>query len=343
MINDTALYISKRACPSIAYRIRKEILHEDISNPDMQELQIKILNEKEILRILHLKKEDGWLGGSFHGVDEPESCIRYLIEKGVEPRHPVIQDALNAIINRGDKFDEGSMYRVGKPLDDLHLGGSKLIKSCVFAYTGNEQYDFVLEQIEEALEVFRYVCSVDSITDIYNIYKDKLIFKTGVMWPSIYHLRLLAYTNSWKNTKNQEMMVRSISKLVDLSPIPNIKLLYKHQIIAPASIYMNNFNDNMNGLTAKEWMMWFHRTELISRLGIALRIPSIRAQIKYVNDLLKANKGLFNMKLNHYYFTKWTQYLGLALEENWKTSDKMINDLTFRCLLINSYNGNTDC
>src|SRR5690606_13759884 len=101
-------------------------------------------------------------------------------------------------------------------------------------------------QIEEALEVFRYVCSVDSITDIYNIYKDKLIFKTGVMWPSIYHLRLLAYTNSWKNTKNQEMMVRSISKLVDLSPIPNIKLLYKHQIIAPASIYMNNFNDNMN-------------------------------------------------------------------------------------------------
>lgn len=337
MFENTALNIAERACPSISYRIRKEILNEDTSKASMQSLQAMILNEEEILRVFSLKKEDGWLGGWFHGVDEPECSIRYLIEKGVEPSHPIIQEALNALINKGENFDVGGMYRIGKPLDELHLGGSNLIKACVFAYTGNEHYDFVIEKISEALDVFRYICDVKNITDIYDIYKNKLVFKAGVIWPSIYHLRLLAYTTKWKNDENKEMLINAISNLSKLSPIPNIKLLYKSQIIAPASIYMNNFNEDMNCLNAKEWMMWFHRTELISRLGIAFEVPSIKAQIEYVNKILSDNNGLFTKKLRHFYYTKWTQYLGLALENDWKSDEKVINDLTFRCLLINSY------
>ncbi len=337
MLNDTALYLAKTAGPSISYRICKEILNEDVSKPNMQLLQEKILKEEEVIRICSLKKEDGWLGGSFHGVDEPECCIRYLIEKGVEPSHAIIQEALNALLKKGENFDEGSMYRVGKPLDELQLGGSKLIKACVFAYTGNEQYDFVIEKIDEALNVFRFVCDVKNITDIYDRYKNKLVFKTGVIWPSIYHLRLLAYTTQWKNNDNQDMLINAIVNLSKLSPIPEIKLLYKNQMIAPASIYMNNFNEDMSCLNAKEWMMWFHRTELISRLGIAYKVPSIKTQIEYVDKILNDNNGLFTKKLRHFYYTKWTQYLGLALETDWKSDEKVMNDLTFRCLLMKSY------
>lgn len=337
MFNNTAIQIAERACPSISYRIRKEILAEDISTPNMQLLQAKILEEEEISRIMSLKKEDGWLGGWFHGIDEPECSIRYLIEKGVEPSHPVIQNALEAIIMRGEEFDIGSMYRVGKPLDEFHLGGSKLIRACVFAYAGNEDYGFVFEKIEEALDVFRYVCQAEDITNIYDTFKNKLVFRSGVTWPSIYHLRLLAYTTKWRNNHNKEMLVKAISNLSKLSPIPDIKLLYKNQIIAPASVYMNNFNEDMECLNAKEWMMWFHRTELISRLGIAFEIPSIKTQIEYVNRIMSDNNGLFTKKLRHYYYTKWTQYLGLALEKDWRSEENIINDLTFRCLLIHSY------
>ncbi len=337
MNKETASRISERACPSISYRIRKEILQEDMLKPDMQELQAKILNEPEVLRIFSLQKQDGWLGGLFHGVDEPECSLRYLMEKGVEPSHPIIISALNAIIARGDKFDEGCMYRVGKPLDSMHLGGSKLIKACVFAYTGNENYAFVKEQIDEALEVFRYVCGVENTADIYYEHKDKLVFKAGVMWPSIYHLRLLANTSSWRDAKNQEMLVKAFSRLVELSPIPQVKLLYRHRIISPASVFMEDFDSNISSLSAKEWMLWFHRTELISKLGIAARIGSVKRQIEYVNDLFKQSKGLSSKKLNHYYFTRWTQYIGLALENDWKSTERIENDLIFRCLLINSY------
>lgn len=343
MKQQTANFISERACPSIAYRIKKEIIREDISNPDMQTLQSKILEESEIVRIFTLRRSDGWLGGYFHGVDEPESLIRYLIEKGVEPTNPIILDALNAIIIAGEQFDHGSMSNVGKPLDDFHFGGSKLMKACVFAYAGKEDYDFVREQIKESLDVFRYVCEVNTAESIYEIYRDKKVFQVGVKWPSIYHLRLLAYTNSWRNAKNYDMLMESFQKLVQLSPIPEIKFRYKSQIISPASIYMNNFNDDMKNLTAKEWMMWFHRTELISRLGIARKIDTIRKQLDYVNSMVNENNGLFMTKLNHYYFTKWTGYTGLALENNWKSEIKRVNDLTFRHLLILSLLNNQVC
>lgn len=76
MFENTALNVAKRACPSISYRIRREILNEDTSKASMQSLQAMILNEEEVLRVLSLKKEDGWLGGCFHGVDEPLDVFR---------------------------------------------------------------------------------------------------------------------------------------------------------------------------------------------------------------------------------------------------------------------------
>ncbi len=337
MYQETASKLAQRACPSIAYRIRKEILREDISSPGMMALQEEILREPEIVRLFALQKEDGWLGGLFHGTDEPESAIRYLAEKGVEPSHPAIQRALHAIILRGDAFDKGCMERVGKPLDEKHLGGSKLIKACVFAYACDEKHDFVREAVSEALHVFRYVCSVTRMEDVCEPYKEKLVFRPYVLWPSIYHLRLLAHTHLWRTEANKQMLAMAVKRLAELSPIPEIKVLHKHQVISPASVYMNSFNDDMTALGGREWMMWFHRTELIARLGIAPKLDYAVRQLNVVHKLLAQSSGFFTQKLRHYYFTKWTQYIGLALETDWRTEEKRINDLTFRCLLIQSY------
>jgi hypothetical protein len=266
MFQDTAMYLSKTACPSIAWRIRKEILQEDCASPEMRELQRRILEEPEVKRILSLKKEDGWLGGLFHGTDEPESGIRYLMEKGVESSHPTVQAALQAILERGTDFDRGCLHRVGRHLDAWHLGGSKLIKACVFAYAGEEDHDFVREGIREALNAFRFVCGTMRMEDIYEPYKGKKVFRPGVLWPCVYHLRLLAMTRSWRTEENRQMLAKAVTGLAELSPIPEIKLLYKRQVIAPASAFMYDFNSDMAALSGFEWMMWFHRTEMIARL-----------------------------------------------------------------------------
>ncbi len=337
MFQETALYLAKNACPSIAWRIRKEIFLEDGASPEMRDLQKRILEEPEVKRILSLQKEDGWLGGTFHGTDEPESGIRYLMEKGVEPGHPAVQKALQAISNCGEDFDLGSMQRVGKPLDAWRLGGSKLMRATVFAYAGAEAHGFVKAGIREALDVFRFAGGVTDIKDLYEPYKGKKVFRPGVIWPSVYHLRLLAYTKSWRTAENQTMLAQAVTKLAALSPIPEIKLLHKGQVIGPASVFMYNFNDDMAALTDAGWMMWFHRTQMLAMLGAANQVEAIRHQLEYVSRMVKESGGMFTKPLSHPYFVKWSQYAGLALEDGWKTKDRRVNDLTFRWLLIQFY------
>ncbi len=329
----------QNACPSIAYRIKREILKEDIHSPDMMALQEAILRDPQVMRILALAQEDGWLGGTFHGRDEPESGIRYLMEKAVEGSHPVVRGALTAIENRGVAFDKGSMERVGKPLDDWRLGGSKLMRACVFAYAGAEEHEFVRQGILEALEVFRSVLTVRSAEDISMPYKGKLVFRKGALWPCIYHLRLLAHTQNWRTEDNLNMLAQAVTRLGELSPIPEIKLLHKGQIISPASVYMNDFKEDLAGLDSAGWAKWFHRAEMIARLNIAAKVPAVMRQLQYVSGLVKEGGGLFTKELRHPYFTEWSQYMGLALENDWKTKNRRVYDLTFRWLLIQTYAG----
>lgn len=328
-------HLTDDTCPSIKYRTRKEILCESIHLPVMLNLQNEILHDERVKELFDLQHEDGWIGGWFHGEKEPESAIRYFMEKGVESDNEMVARALNAIINRGDDFDKGSMERVGKPLDSLHLGGSQMMKACVFAYAKHEEHDSVKEQIEEALAGFEYILFLDSLDQLYHKHKGKVdVFNEGTKWPSIYHLRLLAYTDGWRTAKNKQILISAFQKLIDFSPIPPIKLLYKNQVISPASVFMDDFNVNMNNLSAKEWMVWFHRTEMIARLGIANDIPQIKNQIDYLYEYVHTNDGFFVKPLSHYYFTKWTQYIGIALENDWKIKGARMSDLTFRSLLI---------
>jgi len=333
--------LAKTACPSIRYRIKKELLGEDITSPEMKGLQEAILQDPEVRRILALQKEDGWLGGTFHGVDEPECGIRYLMEKGVEPCHPAVQKALQAILDRGEAFAKGSMERVGKPLDAWHLGGSKLMRAAVFAYAGAEEQDFVKAGIREALDVFRFASGVSDTQDLYEPYKGKKVFRQGVVWPCTYHLRLLAFTKGWRTAENEAMLVKAAARLAALSPIPEIKLLHKGQVIGPAAMYMLNFSDDMDSLSDAGWMMWFHRMEMLARLGVVSQVEVLRHQAEYVANRMKENGNLFTKPLRHPYFTKWSQYMGLALESDWKTNGRRVNDLTFRWLMI-AYYGSID-
>mgnify|MGYP005834093033 CR=1 FL=1 len=128
-----------------------------------------------------------------------------------------------------------------------------------------------------------------------------------------------------------------LKKLVDLSPIPHINLLWKSQLISAASFCMHDFNIDMENLNAKEWMMWFQRMELLSRLGVVQYIPELKTQVEFIKNAMINKSAVFEKKQSHYYFTKWDNYTGLALEKDWKTKERYLFDLFFRSLLILHY------
>jgi hypothetical protein len=289
-----------------------------------------------VKKVIHSQARDGWLAWNFHGYDSMESALRLLCEKGVEADRPVLTRALLALEKHTDRLARG-LSKVGKIFDDLGFGGGELIRAYLFAHAGKEKFPFVQKQIEQALQVFWFVIKIKSLEELYQPYKDKFVFREGVCWPSIYHLRLLAFSQSWRTPENHKMIMRSIRRIVRLSPIPNIYVKYKSQLIAPASFCMQNFTPDMNTLTDAEWMQWFHRMELLARLGVVQEIPELKRRVQVLAKMLEEGQGLFTKKPSHAYFHKWGAYTGLALEKDWRLPQRRINDLTFRSLLILYY------
>jgi hypothetical protein len=272
----------------------------------------------------------------FHGNDSTESGIRLLSEKGVEPNHPFLSKALHALENETVRLERG-IGKVGNILDQCGLGGSRTIKAVVFAYVGIEDKPFVKEQIHRALAAFRAVLSVDTTADLVEVYKGKQIYRQGRLWPSIYHLRLLSLTHNWRTSENLRIVAASIQRLFMLSPLPTPLVRFKSQLIAPAAFCMDDFNPDLQTMNDAHWMMWFHRMELLSRMGVTHSLPEMKIQISALKEILDAGQGRFTKPLTHAYFRKWGAYTGLMLEKNWRAPHRRIYDLTFRSVLILHY------
>ncbi len=335
-MNKSLKFLLNHAGSSIRYRTKKEIL-KAIDFCEEEKLQSQILEDKLIQQFIVKQNADGWIDEDFHSEKGIETAVRVLSEKGVLSEQFPIQRMLNELERRADTFDKGCLFNVGKILDKKGFGGSQLIRATIFAYAGIENKDFIKEQIENALDKFKFILSIDRIQDITEVYKNKLIFKDAMKWPSIYDLRLLAFTKTWRSKENEKIITLSIGQLIRLSPIPDILVLKGHQLIAPASFCMHNFHPDMDAFQDKDWMMWFHRMELLSRLGVVKSIEELKEQVDFLVHILNKNDGIFKNKLSHYYFTKWGTYTGLALEKDWRTEERRICDLTFRSLLILYY------
>lgn len=336
LVREAIDHLLSGACPSIQYRVRSEVLREPASTREMVRLQEQILQDDTVKKIISSQQPDGWLGTCFHHDGGAEIGIRLLREKGVDQNHAVIVKALEAMSGSDETFAR-ELFKVGRILDQKGLGGSYLIRAVVFAYAGMEDRPFVQEQIEMALEVFGAVTTVESVSEVVEEYRGRLVFRPDAKWPSIYHLRLLAFTRSWRTPHNREMIGKSIRQLVKISPIPNIHLRHKSQLIAPCAAFMDNFNPHISSLGAKGWMMWFHRMELLARLGVVELVPELCAQVNSLAEMLTAGGGRFAERMSHPYFTKWTAYSGLALEKDWKSPARRVFDLTFRSALILHY------
>ena len=325
------------ACQSIRYRIRREILHESFSAREMKDLQAQILQDEKVKDIINSQHPDGWLGRRFHGYDSHEAGIRLLCEKGLAPQHPTLASALHIVESNVKEIDR-EMGSVGRVLDEEGFGGTLMIRAAILAHAGLEEKTLVQDQIEKALDGFRAVLKVESIDEVVETFKGRLFFKHGIKWPGIYHLRLLAFTHGWRNQKNRSMVAEAVGKLIKLSPIPNMSVRHKSQLMAPASFGMQEFNPDLTSMNSAQWMMWFQRLELLSRLGIVGALPGLLSQLNSFRRTLD-DHGRFAKDVNHDYFKRWGAYTGLMLEKDWRIPQRRIADLTFRSKLILHYAG----
>lgn len=326
-----------RACPSIQYRVRAEILKQPRGSAGMRQLQALILQDPAVRAVIGWRRADGWLGRDFHGANSIETGIRLLREKGVQSEQPVLAGALLALANAAPEQLRRGIGQAGEALDAANLGGTRMIQAAVLSYAGVEDLPLVQEQIRLALAGFEAVLRFDSAADAFEQYRGQRVIRAGSAWPGIYHLRLLAHTRSWRSPEKMDRLAECVRRLVQFSPLPGYHARHRSQLIAPASFAMLDFNPRLAELDGAGWLLWFHRMELLGRLGLLRRVAELQAQAAALEQMLAAGGGMFQANPNHAYFKQWGAYTGLMLEADWRSAQRRVNDLTFRSLLILQY------
>ncbi len=321
------------ACPSIRSRIHREILGASRSAAEVSALQAQILTDEAVEAVLASQQNDGWISWAFHGYHSMESGIRLLCEKDLDPNHPAFSRALQALQAESERLQRG-IGRVGQLLDAAGLGGSLAIRAALLAQAGREEPAQVQDQLAPALAAFEAVLGGEALEDLVAPYQGKLVFRAGVLWPSIYHLRLLAFSHGWRSADNERLLAEAIGRLTRWSPLPEVYVRHRSQLIAPASFGLHDLNPDLTAMTDAAWMIWFHRMELLCRLGVTHRIPPLAAQLRTLRQILAEGEGRFTRALSHRYFREWGAYTGLMLEKDWRRAERREYDLTFRSLLI---------
>jgi hypothetical protein len=333
--------LAENACASIRYRLRKEVLGE---SPHVSDYLDEILEDRRVRYVMSWPRADGFVGEVFHGGWIPaekrkysttgaESGLRFLAEMGVPETYPAVERGLQALLR--ENWNAGrSSWNSWAPGAGLY--GDDYLRAVVFAYYGVEGHGFVGTEIEGALDRFDEVLQIRSFDEITGRYRDKLYFSKGIALPDIYHLRLLAFTRSWRSRENVDRVAEAVGHLISLSPMPGIYVKYRSQLIAPAAIFPRDLDRSLHDFRDKDWFPWLHTMELFARMGIVKRIPQLARQAGDLKAMLETGDGPFCRKPADNSFRKWSVYTGLALEEDWK-GGKWKYDLTFRTLLILKY------
>ena len=344
MTNEAIQTLITDACASIKYRVRKEILEED---PDIAEYLDEILEDKRVQYVFTWQKDDGYLGQSFHGGWIPkvqskyfstgaEAALRFLSEMALPKNHPVVEKGLKALLGDDWNIDFMNYAKIVNP--NTGMLWANQIRAVVFAYFGIEEHDFTGPEIKESLRITGGVSEISSLEDITGMSRDKLYYNTDTCLPSIYDIKLLAFTHSWRNSQNTGSLAKGIERLIDFSPVPEIYIPMGNSLAAPAQIAPNDLTRTPRRLRPDEWYWWLHTMELFARMGIASRVAVLRQHVSELKEMLAEGDGFFPVKPPNLAFTKWSTYKGLALEEDWR-SRKWKHDLTFRALLILKYAG----
>jgi hypothetical protein len=218
---------------------------------------------------------------------------------------------------------------------DVGLQGLDLIRAATLAHAGMVESEIVVQQQYESLRTLQGIMGIQCMDDLIEPFKDKNVFKPGVAFPGVYHLRLLAHTHRWRHGDNPQAVARAVGKLIKLGPLPGIKVRHKSRWLGCVPISPEVFSLDLRRMPTDEWRRWFEVFENLARMGVAPQVKPLTRQLDQLEEILDKDGGMFRKA----YPCKgtmppgWGPYGFGPLERDWE-GDRKAYDLTFRCLLI---------
>lgn len=333
------------ACPSIRFRLRREILGEDPSTPTMQQLLREVVEQSLVQQALSWQEPDGWFVGngkrnlsSLHNRHGMEVAFRLLREAGLPTSHPAFIAGITALDQMDPAWREFRQDGVG--------GSWTTIEAIIRLLGGEEESAYIRHEAECAVAAFRFVTEVDDINQLIGTGSTR-VFRKGSDWPGVYHLELLANTTSWRNANNLAIVAAAIPRMMRFYPEPDTVKARCRNAKGGEGVYGVVWLRITPQLPAPDgvWHSWFRYMEQFARMGVVARCSMLLRQVQDLRALLEKSDGWFRMDVPSKSFVTWDTYTGLALEpaagnsDSWRLPEGLMYDLTFRSLLILHYAG----
>lgn len=313
--------------------MRKEILEDNISVQEYINYQNLIFAEPKVQKVLSWQNPDGYFGTRLHTASTGskiwthEGCVRYLLEMGLDNEN--VHEALDVMLCPG----------WGKECENSRAASTfkyELIRASLFAQAGIQNDEVLSKWVDDAVQGFGNIADAESYNDLVVERKDgKNIFKKGIHTPVIYHLRILAFTESWRTEKNLKMMKKAYEKLYQWLPLPPTYHMTKYPV-APLGPVSAPFNQNFSNDLG---FVWIHFYELSARMGMLGKESPFKKHFEKLKEhVFKQDEQLeeYTKDKNGSYIG-WSGYSGSALEGNGETQQERMRDFMFRVLLIDKY------
>ncbi len=340
-------FLLANANPSIQYRVRTEVLHEEVPFEEKVRLQEQVLSEPIIKLIIACQKENGWLGNGFHGpnrnagpFENQEVGTKYLGEKLIFKDTPVLKRAMDAFVTT--ELTDLCYRTKGKYFDEFRYAanGQNMIRCACIARAGYDDVIDIKPQIQLALDSFKRVLEVDSALDITRLRKsggkEKRVFNDYEKWPCYYHLDILAHTDSWKTEENIKMLAESFKKLMRTDR-PEKQIggdSWVGYVLGTIGCLKEGYqlSYDKNGIH----YTYFDRVEWLCRCGLAPYLEQLQNEAELLGNEIN-NDGICTAGIDENQLKGFSTYGGQQLETDWKSPVRRDCDITFRALLIMHY------
>ncbi len=208
-------FILKYASANVKYRVKRDILGEDVNSDEMAGLQEKILSLPRVKKIFSAQRENGFFGRVIHGSppDGFDSDVGFLKVNGVEVTNPCMVRARECLLNWKD-YKKDHFYKAGNAMDEHGRGGFRAVWADVLVELGgDESAEVVAGQVKCALAAFSGALEMECLDDFtreftYGGEKRRYYIK-GAAFPAANHVSILEKTLSWRNEENLAMVKES--------------------------------------------------------------------------------------------------------------------------------------
>ena len=293
--------ISENGSPTQKYIISRDILSIDKNSPDMLDLQERIVNSKEVQKILKKQNSDGWFGIYLHGGagDAMDGSVAKLKELGVEAHHDFMQKAKQALY--ADEYPTKAK-RSYPPVESFHFSRAQTLAN--LHISGEKADDLLVKFQNELIEKYKRAAHIDSLDEVSREIKSPKFMgarawredKENVFpWPSDFIV--LGSSLNWKTPATTSIITAAMENVARLAPIPNIFGYYGNHYVAPICSYeLFDCSDDCCEF-AKGRGFWLRDYNHLCKICDIEKIPHYFRQAEKLAERIAENSLMENLKI----------------------------------------------